>query len=304
MFRHLVFRLETSFHIKEKPVTRFPNFHGGQYWQTTTQYQWYACPTIPLHCSHVLCAVQQDIDTSTLTCDFAKLIFPFHFTSVFSMRLMMVHTGAVLSGSAALALLHGNKFEPNDLDFYVTAFGFSGILEFVLNHGYKIEPNVFSNQYSANPHLIVVKLAHPVSQKTINIMTCLESHVIGMITAFHSTLVMNFVSWYGLVSLYPDWTLRSVGLIINDTPSTRVCFQKYSERGFVLYQNICDLAPFTPQHRCREDPCCPATQRSLLTDCLLKPFRGCSNDLAEHDAPVRWILPLACKWKLVLDSDP
>jgi len=92
----ICFGLRHCFYIKDRPVIEFPNFHGRWYGQTATLCTWCACSTNPSICAHLLRAAQQDIDL-----DFAKLISLFHFTSVFSMRLMMVDTGAVLSGSTA-----------------------------------------------------------------------------------------------------------------------------------------------------------------------------------------------------------
>jgi len=234
----------------------------------------------------------------TLNDEFEKITLPFHLTSGPSIRRMMVDTGAVLSGSAALALLHPDDFVPNDLDFYVVAHGFAGVLVFIQNHGYKIRENLFSDGYGGNPSLIIVKLVHPSSQKTINVMTGLQDHVVCMIASSHSTLVMNYVAWYGLVSLYPEWTLNRAGLIVNDTPSTTLCFEKYKDRGFTLLHDVIDLAHFTPHHICYEDPWCPCTERSLHSTSFFKAFIGGSEDLAENEPPLTWRLPLACTWKM------
>ena len=47
-------------------------------------------------------------------------------------------TGAVISGSTALAVLFGGEFVPQDLDIYVNDRGMARILIFLMNHGYQI----------------------------------------------------------------------------------------------------------------------------------------------------------------------
>ena len=169
----------------------------------------------------------------------------------------MQQTGAVISGSAALLLLHDVEFTPCDLDFYVAARGFASVLSFVQKFGYEIDsPDIASGQYDSL-QLIVIKLVHRVSKKSINVVTNLKGHVVGMITQFHSTLVMNYIAFYGVVSLYPYWTLRREGLMIQDTWSTRACFAKYKNRGFRITKYMSELAKSLPEHDCTKDPYCP-----------------------------------------------
>jgi hypothetical protein len=95
--------------------------------------------------------------------------------------------------------------------------GFPAVLKYVESHGYDIEPygDATSDYYHQN--IIVVNLVHSVTHKAVNVMTSLDNHVVKAITRFHSTLVMNYVTWFGQVVLYPDWTLKKRGLVVIDT---------------------------------------------------------------------------------------
>ena len=55
-----------------------------------------------------------------------------------SMKTIMTTTGAVISGSAALAVLQEEKFVPQDIDIYVTSKNIAAVLAFLLEQGYKL----------------------------------------------------------------------------------------------------------------------------------------------------------------------
>jgi len=150
----------------------------------------------------------------------------------------MRRTGAVISGSVALAILHPHQFIPNDIDFYVLPPSFPAVLKYIEDCGYEIRPydRALSNYFHQN--IVVVRLVHPISRKCVNVMTGLDDHVVKLVTCFHSTLVMNYLSWFSVVVLYPDWTLKKRGLIVTDTLSSRQCVTKYVNRGYALYRDV------------------------------------------------------------------
>lgn len=76
---------------------------------------------------------QEMIDT------FTKILAQFKIEWT-KLRSIMVATGVVISGSAALAVLLGGVFAPQDLDFYVEGKGFGTMLVFLMNHGYQVIP--------------------------------------------------------------------------------------------------------------------------------------------------------------------
>jgi len=209
----------------------------------------------------------------------------------------MRRTGAVVSGSAALALIHPQQFLPNDIDFYVLPFAFAGVLRYVEDHGYKIKPfdRSLCNYYHQN--IVVIKLVHPVSHKSVNVTTGLDNHVVKLITRFHSTLVMNYLSWFGLVDLYPEWTMEKRGLIVTDNPASRGCHAKYVERGYTLYRDVFQLTEPLEEHICSFDPYCPTSVRSLHDGhSLVEPFDSNGFPFKKSDRDMAWSLPVPCSF--------
>jgi hypothetical protein len=208
----------------------------------------------------------------------------------------MRRTGAVISGSAALAMIHLHQFTPNDIDFYVLPFDFADVLKYIENHGYEIvlyDPSIL-NYFHQN--IVVIRLVHPISRKSVNITTSLDNHVVKLITRFHSTLVMNYISWFGLVILYPEWTLQKQSLVIHDTPNTRACVRKYINRGYTCHHNNFELTRPLQTHICRRDPYCPRTTRSLHDDCcLVAPFEA-DFEFKTDQRNMTWTLPILCSF--------
>ena len=54
---------------------------------------------------------------------------------------------------------------------------------------------------------------HPVSASHVDIVVPAKN-VVEEATKFHSTVVMNYITYYGVVSLYPSWTMSGVGAIV------------------------------------------------------------------------------------------
>jgi len=216
-----------------------------------------------------------------------RMLTPFHFNDARAVLGALQKTGAVISGSAALHLFFPSIFEPNDIDFYVPIRGFPRLLIFAMQYGYSLVPWDWETEYDVLCHT-VVKLVHPASGKSINIIVC-PAHVVGTITQFHSTLVMNYIAWYGVVSLYPSWTMQRVGLIVNDTPANERCFQKYRDRGFKLERRVKDIV-------------CDYNGRPVLRyvndkHCSVLYFDK-PDTFSRYESPFSWSLPLKCAYDI------
>ena len=160
-----------------------------------------------------------------------RLCVRFHFADVYSLRNTMAQSGAIISGSAALAVLQWQMQEPSDIDFYVPPMGLAQLLKFVLAHGYELTtPTLEEKKY---PSRLVLKLLHPVSAACVDIVVPAK-HVVEEVTEFHSTVVMNYVTYYGVVSLYPTWTMARMGAVIKEGAEESGCIQKYRDRGFTM----------------------------------------------------------------------
>jgi hypothetical protein len=93
------------------------------------------------------------------------------------------------------------------------------------------------------------------------------------IVAFHSTPVMNFIAYFGVVTLYKDLTKRGVGWI-NRYPrrdgtglsyyrNDNCWMEKYEERGYELWTGS-DIPGPSEEHRCGIDEECTLTVRNLF----------------------------------------
>ena len=160
-----------------------------------------------------------------------RLCIRFHFADVNSVRNTMAQSGAIISGSAALAMLQPQMQEPGNIDFYVPPRGLAQLLKVVLAHGYELAtPTLGEREY---PPGVVLKLVHPVSAARVDILVPAKD-VVEEVTEFHSTVVMNYVTYYSVVSLYPSWTMARMGAIIKKGAEESGCIQKYRDCGYTM----------------------------------------------------------------------
>ena len=122
----------------------------------------------------------------------------------------MKTTGTVISGSAALAVLFRGEFMPQDLDFYVNEKGFTTMLLFLMDQNYQVTTSrrYYKSQKRNTKSPIILTLKYKNENMKIDLITTNEEQVVHTITQFHSTVVMNYIAFYGIVCLYPDWTLQ------------------------------------------------------------------------------------------------
>ena len=206
------------------------------------------------------------------------------------LRTIMMATGAVISGSTALAALFRGDFVPQDLDIYVNDKGLAGILIFLVNHGYRIvtpRPRyALEKKYPGSK--IIVTLKHDDGEKIDVIGT--TDRVLATITDFHSTVVMNYISSYGIVSLYPEWTMRKNGLANGRNIPWKI-LAKYGARRFNMAYTTAELAKYDANHVCGEHICCPKLKRYLQDGLsLFIPFDMATDICMLEDIDERWIL--------------
>jgi len=229
--------------------------------------------------------------------EFRNVVKLFHLPSSSSVCDLLLCSGAVISGSAALALFFPGAFVPGDLDIYVASYGAARVITYLQDHAYKIDPIYSPGAGIYDNGAVVFKLFHDWSTAEINVVVYRENNFVEHIAKFHSTIVMNYVSWYGLVSLYPDWTLQKKGLITMDNLMSRPCIKKYEKRGFVLLSDNKDVAGESSPHSCGITAECPNTTRNLHdNECAFLPFEGHCQMLAAYEAAFAWNLPVTCTY--------
>ena len=173
-----------------------------------------------------------------------------------ALRTIMVATGAVISGSTALAVLLGGEFVPQDLDIYVDAKGFNAMLVFLMNHRYQVvvpQPH-YAHKKKYPDSKIVLTLKRDGEGEKIDLIGTTEVHVLTTITQFHSTAVMNYITSYGIVCLYPEWTMRRNGLVTRRNVPNEI-LDKYRGRGFKIAYTSAELAKYDTNHDCGEHIC-------------------------------------------------
>ena len=204
------------------------------------------------------------------------------------MQAVMQTTGAIISGSAALAVLHAGEFVPQDLDIYVTSKNMATVLVFLLEQGYSIQiprHNTTINDYMKSTVILILK--NDAGDK-IDLIATTEPHVMHAITQFHSTCVMNYISYYGVVCMYPEWTMRKKGLVKASTEQQVI--DKYRGRGFTMVFTSAELPGYEPNHRCGTHQCCPKTRRELHDHVTLCVPLEEGLDVRTEENRVGWVL--------------
>ena len=203
-----------------------------------------------------------------------------------ALRAIMVATGAVISGSTALAVLLRGEFVPQDLDIYVNAKGFTAVLAFLMNHGYHVvisQPHYAAHKknYPNSEYVLTLKRDGELEGVKIDLIGTTEAHVLATITQFHSTSVMNYIAFYGIVCLYPEWTMQRNGLVTRRNVSYKI-LDKYRGRGFKIAYTSAELAKYDIDHDCGEHICCPRMRRDLRDGLsLFIPFDDRATDIHE-----------------------
>jgi hypothetical protein len=202
------------------------------------------------------------------------------------MRAVMLTTGAVISGSAALAVLHAGEFVPQDLDIYVTSKNMATVLVFLLEQRYSIQ--IPAHNYDYTQSTVNVTLKNDAGDK-IDLIATTEPHVVHAIAQFHSTCVMNYISYCGIVCMYPGWTMRKKGLVKASTKQSVI--DKYRGRGFTMEFASEELPGYKPTHVCGRHQCCPKTRRELHDRAtLFIPLEEKGLDICTENNSVEWVL--------------
>ncbi|KAJ7482354.1 hypothetical protein B0H11DRAFT_1724011 [Mycena galericulata] len=180
-------------------------------------------------------------------------------------------TRSIVSGSTPLAIIAGGSFVPNDLDIYVPASQEQALLTLLETYfDFHLDAAIPSHKlYESNNALKTVQwLTAGDKSKKINVMICEGECAILPVFSFHSTIVMNFISSYGIYCAYPELTVAKRGIstskYLTDPPFSqeRHCFAKYRDRGYIITQKIDDHLQ-NNRHTCFEHPSCPLAIRSL-----------------------------------------
>lgn len=220
--------------------------------------------------------------SATDTLIFKNLVRPFGITDVDILRLVMAFSGAIISGSTALAAVDPGKFTPNDLDFYLPATGLSSFLLYLHEIGYVHRRLSIAEETSTYPYQGALKLhkvyslVHTTIGKSVHVVVTKATNPIATVLDFHSTLVMNYIAWYGVVSLYNPLTKLGIGLILTLGDKEKTCFEKYEDRGYTF------------RHEVPEDITLSRVRQLSDEFSSFKPFDNIPPTVEHLEYPITW----------------
>ncbi|KAI4294019.1 hypothetical protein K525DRAFT_213688, partial [Schizophyllum commune Loenen D] len=175
--------------------------------------------------------------------------------SVLAFRNMLRRTGTVISGSVALHYFARTPVGDSDLDLYTEGHLAGQVFAFIQSLGYAYSPrdsqdsdindtlrravNLFAVRDDAiyNQRAVLDAFSFVRGEAVIQVMIVAES-AIDTILDFHSTTVMNFITYRSAYSLYPYNTfIRMNGVrFIDDHGDGPI--EKYKERGWRMSATI------------------------------------------------------------------
>ncbi|KAH6869082.1 hypothetical protein BKA70DRAFT_1132064 [Coprinopsis sp. MPI-PUGE-AT-0042] len=195
-----------------------------------------------------------------------------------------------ISGSTVPAILHSGSFQPDDLDIYVPYHRWIFMKFFLLAHRdtHLVEDptTIGKSRYQGSSPLPAVSsiwyFHNRKTNKVINVMVTSTRSPLPAIIAFHSTLVMGFITYFGIVSLYGEATTQKTGWYNGSgrlTRRDRQWMRKYSERGFSVYMNSDEAQDSLGPHICAADMNRNHTIRSLFDNGVwVHKFEGFTED--------------------------
>ncbi|KAJ2920786.1 hypothetical protein H1R20_g16308, partial [Candolleomyces eurysporus] len=152
---------------------------------------------------------------------------------------------------------------PNNLDLFTSMDAYGMVLSYLKKKGYAQCKQIYPRgthlpEYGSNLRDIslIFELINKKAYK-INVIVS-KGQPLLPILHFHSTPVMNYIAYHGLVCLY-DIMVYQLGIAnyMESIPDcVKACFAKYQERGFEIWEH------FKEEHICKIDSCCPQTIRS------------------------------------------
>lgn len=235
---------------------------------------------------------------------FLRIVVPFGLDGKKLLRLMS-RSQSIISGSAALLMLHPGAFIPGDLDIYVTAAEAVGlVMDLISSTPYEFSKTIQHKpcDYKNTGGIRTVHwLAHATLNKEINIIVVTGKDPLMTVMQFDATHVMNFITPTGFGCAYPRLTMAKLGLV-NALSMIAVSkpnwVKKYDDRRFRIEHKLGDF-PRPIIHQCTINPSCPQTPRHTRDAHMMyfdfkihgEPIR---HALHEYRGNVLWGLMAAC----------
>ncbi|KAH8092523.1 hypothetical protein BXZ70DRAFT_1010836 [Cristinia sonorae] len=222
-------------------------------------------------------AVVQRFIEQTFTTKINQILSRF-FTDPVAFRSLQACTGTLISGSVALQFFDRTFYPGSDLDLYIPPQSDRHVLQWFPQNGYRFAPtsaqpkdleeaidqgrvhgfpnDIFHEEeedyWSMGTKYIkgvytFIKPSLVENAPDLQVQCIVtENAPLDVVLSFHSTCVMNVISYEKAYCLYPRATLHDHHTVINDLPpssSQPAALSKYKERGFTICNDIrCDEA--------------------------------------------------------------
>ncbi|KAH6871272.1 hypothetical protein BKA70DRAFT_1241915 [Coprinopsis sp. MPI-PUGE-AT-0042] len=169
-----------------------------------------------------------------------------------SLRMMLRETHPVVSGKGALSVLLPGSVVDDCLDVVCGKNSVGGVASFLARNGYTGMVSSTSADFHPGTHpqaqRIWVNLAIQSAVRSVSIMTNIHTGYLisiiqsssdsplALVVAYHSTLLMNWISWDALSCAYPALTMNYI--VYNRVEKD---LERYRARGFHIFESCTDL---------------------------------------------------------------
>lgn len=196
-------------------------------------------------------------------------------------------SNTIISGSCALLALCPGAFCPDDLDIYTcTGPHTSELVNLLQSHGYYQllggpDRRRRNTRYQSKLVADVDFYYHIRDNRLIQVIYTTTPSPVAAIFDYHSTAVINYIAWYGVVCTHPRMTLEYRGVRLQNNTSAYAAFTKYYKRNFFI------------RTQKKEDQHAHSYSLTALKDTnsvMLLPS-GNDNDIMKHMEDIYWMLP-------------
>ncbi|KAJ3502924.1 hypothetical protein NLJ89_g8667 [Agrocybe chaxingu] len=113
------------------------------------------------------------------------------------MQALLLRISARFDAGPIAYIFNMMTFMPNDIDFYVPKYNKDVVVAFFKVRGYeeRIDPHAYESTHGCIDSVITMENDRIL--KSINIVVT-TANPVRAIVEFHSTVVMNYIAWYGL----------------------------------------------------------------------------------------------------------
>ncbi|KAJ3544802.1 hypothetical protein NMY22_g2651 [Coprinellus aureogranulatus] len=164
---------------------------------------------------------------------------------------------AIASGSAVLKILNPNMGRAGDLDLYIPNGTMGAAHAFLTQHHYYLSKCIERVRY----------YTHTVTSALVNIIETSLPSAPTAVFMFHSTVVMNYLTWNTVVCAYPLMTFAGYSLLnssrFEEPGRVQRCIEKYQHRGYSFVDTSLECQGFPDPHMCGDYRYCGHTERHV-----------------------------------------